>query len=70
MEGGEAMICVEVRGGDLSRALRVFRNKTAGIVSEVRSREYHLTKAERRRLKDHRARQRAFRKSDKSDRDG
>jgi ribosomal protein S21 len=53
-------LCVVRVYGDLDQATRVFRKQVqkARIISEIRDRRNHITRSERRTLKDIRARKR------------
>jgi len=55
------MVEVVVRDGDLDRAIRVFKKKTSSIKTDVRRREFYLSRSERRKLKDRIAERRARR---------
>ncbi len=56
---------VEVRNGNLDKALRVLKNKLQkeGIFNELRDREYYMSKGEKRR----RAKAAAIRRQKKAD---
>lgn len=44
-------LCVEVRNGDVNKALRIFKKKVqeAGIIQEVRDRQQYVKPSEKRR---------------------
>jgi ribosomal protein S21 len=43
---------IEVRNGDIEAALRKLKKECSGLLGEVRRREYHLSRTQRRRVKD------------------
>ncbi len=53
-------LTVEVRNGDVNKALRIFKKKVqeAGIIQEVREREFYTKPSERRRKQKAAGRQR------------
>jgi small subunit ribosomal protein S21 len=62
VESKSDLPAVDVVNGDVERALRLLRRRVdrAGVLRELRRREYHMTPAEARRAKAARAKKRAL----------
>ena len=50
-EQGKGGICVEVRNGDATKAIRIFKKKVqeAGIIQEYRERQFYVKPSEKKR---------------------
>ena len=66
-EQGKSGIYVEVRGGDATKAIRIFKKKVqeAGIIQEYRERQHYVKPSEKRRKAKQAGRKRWQKKQEK-----
>ena len=66
-EQGKGGICVEVRNGDATKAIRIFKKKVqeAGIIQEYRERQFYVKPSEKRRKAKQAGRKRWQKKQEK-----